>query len=36
MLECQAMIEPQGQKRGIGMTFPRSTFPALWMPTGPG
>ncbi|HZL56007.1 MAG TPA: PAS domain S-box protein [Bryobacteraceae bacterium] len=24
MLECQAMIEPQGQKRGIRMTFPRS------------
>src|SRR6204780_189848 len=23
MLECQAMIEPQGQKRGIEMTFPR-------------
>ncbi len=22
MLECQDMIEPQGQKRGIGMTFP--------------
>src|ERR1700722_10566776 len=22
MLECQAMIEPQGQKRGISMTFP--------------
>ena len=22
MLECQAMIEPQGQKRGITMTFP--------------
>ena len=22
MLECQAMIEPQGQKRGIKMTFP--------------
>jgi PAS domain S-box-containing protein len=26
MCECQAMIEPQGQKRGIGMTF--STFEA--------
>jgi len=24
MLECQAMIEPQGQKRGIKMTFPPS------------
>jgi PAS domain S-box-containing protein len=23
MSECQAMIEPQGQKRGIKMTFPR-------------
>ena len=23
MCECQAMIEPQGQKRGIGMTFPQ-------------
>src|SRR6266581_495890 len=23
MLECRAMIEPQAQKRGIGMTFPR-------------
>jgi PAS domain S-box-containing protein len=23
MLECQAMIEPQGQKRGIKMTFPQ-------------
>ena len=27
MLECQAMIEPQGQKRGIGMTFPRFSTP---------
>jgi PAS domain S-box-containing protein len=27
MLECQAMIEPQGQKRGIRMTFPRSGCP---------
>ncbi len=27
MLECQAMIEPQGQKRGIGMTFPRFDTP---------
>ena len=24
MLECQAMIEPQSQKRGIKMTFPQS------------
>src|SRR5947199_147161 len=24
MLECRAMIEPQGQKRGIKMTFPSS------------
>jgi len=23
ILECRAMIEPQAQKRGIGMTFPR-------------
>jgi PAS domain S-box-containing protein len=28
MLECQAMIEPQGQKRGIAMTFP--DFGAPW------
>jgi PAS domain S-box-containing protein len=27
MLECQAMIEPQGQKRGITMTFPQSATP---------
>ena len=27
MLECRAMIEPQAQKRGIGMTFPRFEFP---------
>jgi len=27
MLECQAMIEPQGQKRGIQMTFPRFDLP---------
>jgi PAS domain S-box-containing protein len=27
MLECQAMIEPQGQKRGIGMSFPQSGCP---------
>jgi len=27
MLECQAMIEPQGQKRGIRMTFPHSAVP---------
>ena len=27
MLECQAMIEPQGQKRGIKMTFPSSGTP---------
>jgi PAS domain S-box-containing protein len=27
MLECQAMIEPQGQKRGIGMSFPRFDVP---------
>src|ERR1700736_1206224 len=27
MVECQAMIEPQGQKRGIRMTFPQSDVP---------
>jgi PAS domain S-box-containing protein len=27
MLECQAMIEPQGQKRGITMTFPPLGIP---------
>ena len=27
MLECQAMIEPQGQKRGIKMIFPQSGCP---------
>ena len=27
MLECQAMIEPQGQKRGIKMTFPQFGIP---------
>jgi len=27
MLECQAMIEPQAEKRGISMTFPRSGTP---------
>ena len=27
MLECQAMIEPQALKRGIRMTFPKSTKP---------
>ncbi|MDZ4798193.1 MAG: PAS domain S-box protein [Bryobacteraceae bacterium] len=27
MLECQAMIEPQGQKRGLAMTFPRFDIP---------
>src|SRR3984957_4958024 len=29
MFECQAMIEPQGQKRGIGMTFPRFDIPCF-------
>jgi PAS domain S-box-containing protein len=29
MLECQAMIEPQGQKRGIKMTFPRFDLPSF-------
>ncbi len=27
LLECQAMIEPQGQKRGVKMTFPQSGLP---------
>ncbi len=35
MLECQAMIEPQAQKRGISMTFPRvRATPASSRPTG--
>jgi CheY-like chemotaxis protein len=29
MLECQAMIEPQGQKRGMRMTFPRFERPCF-------
>ncbi|MDQ1472779.1 MAG: hypothetical protein QOJ99_4259 [Bryobacterales bacterium] len=29
MLECQAMIEPQGQKRGIRMTFPQFDVPCF-------
>ena len=29
MLECQAMIEPQGQKRGIKMTFPQFDIPCF-------
>jgi PAS domain S-box-containing protein len=29
MLECQAMIEPQAQKRGIKMTFPQFDFPCF-------
>ncbi|MFN0172695.1 MAG: PAS domain S-box protein [Bryobacteraceae bacterium] len=29
MLECQAMIEPQGLKRGIRMTFPRFDTPYI-------
>jgi CheY-like chemotaxis protein len=29
MLECRAMIEPQAQKRGIGMTFPRFALPSF-------
>src|SRR5271166_5077712 len=29
MAECQAMIEPQGQKRGIKMTFPRFGLPCF-------
>ncbi len=27
MLECRAMIEPQAQRRGIGITFPRFDIP---------
>ena len=29
MLECQAMIEPQGQKRGMKMTFPQFERPCF-------
>ncbi len=29
MLECRAMIEPQAQKRGIGMRFPRFDTPCF-------
>jgi PAS domain S-box-containing protein len=29
MLECRSMIEPQAQKRGIGMTFPRFDIPCF-------
>src|ERR1700691_3013806 len=29
MFECQAMIEPQGQKRGIAMSFPRFDIPCF-------
>jgi len=29
MSECQAMIEPQGQKRGIQMTFPQFDLPCF-------
>ena len=29
MFECQAMIEPQGQKRGIKMTFPQFDVPCF-------
>ena len=29
MLECQAMMEPQAQQRGISMTFPRVRQPLL-------
>jgi signal transduction histidine kinase/AmiR/NasT family two-component response regulator len=27
LLECRAMIEPQAQKRGVGMTFPKFDIP---------
>jgi signal transduction histidine kinase/ActR/RegA family two-component response regulator len=29
MLECRAMVEPQAQKRGIGMNFPHFEFPCF-------
>ena len=29
MLECRAMIEPQAQKRGVGMTFPQFEAPCF-------
>jgi PAS domain S-box-containing protein len=29
MLECRAMIEPQGQRRGLTMTFPRFDVPCF-------
>jgi CheY-like chemotaxis protein len=29
MLECRAMIEPQAQRRGIGMTFPDLAMPVF-------
>ena len=29
MLECQSMIEPQAQKRGVRMTFPRFAVPCF-------
>jgi PAS domain S-box-containing protein len=29
IFECQAMIEPQGQKRGIKMTFPQFAIPCF-------
>ena len=29
MLECQAMMEPQAQQRGISMTFPRFDHPSF-------
>jgi PAS domain S-box-containing protein len=29
MLECQAMIEPQGQKRGVTMRFPQFDIPCF-------
>ncbi|MEI7639095.1 MAG: histidine kinase dimerization/phospho-acceptor domain-containing protein [Syntrophus sp. (in: bacteria)] len=36
LLECQAMIESQAQKRGIGITFPPLTSLTSSMPIGPG
>ena len=37
MLECQAMIEPQAQQRGIKMIFPSVRHVlVMWMPIAPG
>jgi len=34
--ECQAMMEPQAQQRGISMTFPQLDIHTMSMPIGPG